>query len=258
MNKTDLNKIIYFVMLLILQCYIPTGIFAYEMEDCINCHSDNPGEGIPQISISVYSTSVHGNLMSCKKCHSYLDEEHEDGEIKGRVDCDRCHKEKNFHGALSEEGNKPQCYSCHTKHEILPKSMEDSSIHKTRIKDTCIKCHPAEWGEQGYLKWFTSMRIRSHKKQDFSKNFNETNCKGCHQGMAIHGKPEVVTDDKCYQCHMNNNENGLMGTFHTGNNSGLSILGLSIISQILILIIFVCVIRFIFFKPPGKSGTGEE
>jgi hypothetical protein len=98
------------------------------------------------------------------------------------------------------------------------------------------------------------VRIRSHKKQDFSRDYSETNCMGCHQGTAIHGELEIINDETCYRCHLNNNRNGLMGKFHTGNKAGPFILGLSITSQILILVILVFVIRLFIYK----SGKKEE
>lgn len=244
-------------LLVIIICLFPYGLFAYEMEDCISCHSETPGEGIPQISAKDYRSSIHGRMMMCADCHSYIDEEHVAGDVNEKVNCGNCHSQEGLHGASSGEENKPECYSCHTKHNILPKYIKHSAINETQLKNTCKECHPAQWGEQGYLKWFTSVRVRSHKKQDFSKDFNETNCVGCHQGMAIHGKSEIVDEQNCYKCHMNNNQNGLMGTFHTGNSSGSFILGLSLFSQILILIILAYAIRFFIVKPLRKSGKGE-
>lgn len=252
MNLFKLKK---YCLLFSFSCLFPLGVSAYEMEDCVSCHSDNPGNEIPQVSVTDYGASVHGSLLTCQNCHSYIDEEHEGGEVAGRVDCNKCHEQENLHGFSSERGTKPECQSCHTKHEILPAFMENSSVNVSRFKDTCASCHSLEWGKQGYLKWFTSVKIRSHKKQDFSKDFNETNCTGCHQGRAIHGGHEVINDDGCYQCHLNNNQNGLMGKFHTGRNSGGFILGLSIISQALILIILGFVIRFFI---SGKSIREEE
>ncbi|MFC1839456.1 hypothetical protein ACFL1N_07745 [Thermodesulfobacteriota bacterium] len=248
MDILGLKKI---YLLFIVICIFPCGLLAYEMEDCVVCHSDNPGEEIPQISVVDYEASIHG-ILTCENCHSYIDEAHEGGEVAGKVDCNKCHKQENLHGISAGRDNRPECQSCHTKHEIIPAFMENSSVNETRFKDTCVKCHPAEWGEQGYLWWFTSVRIRSHKKQDFNKDFNETNCTGCHQGGAIHGKHEVINDDRCYQCHLNNNQNGLMGKFHTGRNSGGFILILSIMSQALILIILGFVIRFFI------SGSREN
>lgn len=245
-------------LLILLICLLPCSLSAYEMEDCVACHSDNLEGGIPQISIAAYEISIHGGLMTCIGCHSYIDEGHEQGEGTGGVDCGQCHDQENLHGGSSASKNRPECHSCHTKHRILPAIFENSSINEKNFEDTCSKCHPAEWGKNGYLKWFTSVRIRSHKKQDFSKNFNETNCTGCHQGAAIHGESGVINDEICYRCHLNNNRNGLMGKFHAGNNSGSFILGLSIASQALILVIFVFIISFFIYKTGGKSGKGKE
>ena len=231
MNNFSLKKI---YLLAIIYCLFPFGLFAYEMDDCISCHSGNPGEDMPQISVEDYHSSVHGSMMECSSCHTYIEEGHEAGDITETVDCGSCHLLKNLHGASSGKDNKPECYSCHTKHKILPESDEYSSINKTQLKNTCGKCHPAQWGERGYLEWFTSIRIKSHKKQDFSRDFEETNCIGCHQGMAIHGTPEKISDDECFQCHVKDNKNAMMGKFHAAGNSGSSITGISFITQILI------------------------
>ncbi len=245
-------------LLIILICLLPCSLSAYETEDCLVCHSDNPGEGIPQIPFSDFSKSIHGSIMTCSGCHSYIDEDHEYGETAGRVDCAECHMQKNLHGVSSEKENKPECYSCHTKHRIFPASFENSSVNPERFKDTCAECHLAEWGNYGYLRWFTSIRIRSHKKQDFSREFSERNCTGCHQGMAIHGEPDVINDYICYRCHLNNNRNGLMGRFHAGKNSGSFILGLSISTQILILIILLSAVGLFTRKRRKKSGKNGE
>lgn len=237
---------------------LPCGLFAYEMEDCVVCHSGNPEEGIPQISVVDYDASIHGSLMTCIGCHSYIDEDHEDGKATETVNCGQCHDQANLHGASLKSKNRPECYSCHTKHRILPAFFEDSSINEINFNGTCSKCHPSEWKKHGYIKWFTSVRIRSHKKQDFSRDFSETNCTGCHQGAAIHGEHEIINDETCYRCHLNNNRNGLMGKFHAGNNTGSFAMGLSLTSQVLILTVLVLVIRFFIRKSGRKSGKEEE
>ena len=244
--------------LIVLMCLIPCGLFAYEPDDCAGCHSGNPGQGIPQISIAEYEMSVHAGLMNCTDCHSHIDAGHEDCETPGNVDCGQCHDQKNLHGASSKGKDKPECYSCHGKHKILPASSKASSINEARFEDTCAQCHPAEWGKQGYLERFASWRIKSHKKQDFSRNFKETNCRGCHQGTAVHGEYEVINDETCYRCHLNNDQNGLMGEFHTGEEPGSFILVLSITSQVLILLILVIVIRFFTCSARKKNKKEGE
>jgi len=247
------SRKIYYLLAFII-CLFPCSVFAYEMDECITCHSDNPGSDAPQISIKDYQSSIHGSMMECEECHSHIEEGHEDGEMKGKVDCSNCHSQENLHGAA---GNKPECYSCHTKHNILPAYVEDSSVNKTRFKKLCRECHKDKLGETGYIKWFTSLRIRSHKKQDFSRNYDETNCEGCHLKIEIHEKIEKGTDSECSKCHMKEDKNTMMGRFHAAGNSGPSITGLSIITQILLLAVIIFVVGFTI-KPLGKSGKGRE
>ena len=202
-------------------------------------------------------SSIHGSMMQCAECHSYIEEGHEYGEVTEKVNCNNCHSQENLHGSSSGRENRPECYSCHTKHKILPEYVEYSSINKTQLKNTCKKCHPAQWGEQGFLRWFTSVRVKSHKKEDFSKNFDETNCVGCHQGMAVHGGNEKISDDECSKCHIKENKNAMMGRFHAAENSGPSFTGISIITQILILAVLFFLVRCII-RPLSGSGKGEE
>ena len=254
MNISGLKK---FYLVTVIICLFPCGLFAYEMDDCISCHGNNTDAGVPQISVEDYLSSIHGIMMQCTGCHSYIEEGHEAGDVAGKVNCGNCHSQKNLHGASSGKDHKPECYSCHTKHKILPESAEDSSINKTQLKITCKKCHPAQWGEKGYLKWFTSLRVKSHKKQDFSMDFDETNCVGCHQGMAVHGKNEKISVAECSGCHMKDNKNAMMGNFHAADNSGALITCISIITQIMIMAILILAVGY-FFNPPGKSGKGKE
>ena len=227
------------------------------MDDCISCHSDNPDHGTPQISAKDYESSIHGSMMECSDCHSYIEEGHEAGDVTGKVDCGNCHAQENLHGTASEKENQLECFSCHTKHSILPSYIENSSVHKTQFKKLCIECHKEQWGQSGYLKWFTSLKVKSHKKQDFSKKYDETNCAGCHLKIAIHERTENIPESECSKCHMKDNKNAMMGKFHTAGNSGSSITGLSIITQILILLVLILALRFLI-KPLKKSGKGEE
>ena len=253
MNTFGFKIYSLFILLLLFPC----GLFGYEMEDCISCHSDNPGEGIPQVSARDYLSSIHGSMMPCTECHSYIEEGHEDGGVTEKVNCNNCHFQENLHGASSGRGHRPECYSCHTKHRILPEFVESSSINKSQLKNTCAKCHPAKWDEQGFLRWFTSIRIKSHGKEDFSRNFDETNCAGCHQGTAVHGKDEKISDDECSRCHLKDNKNAMMGRFHVADNSGSFITGLSITTQILVLAVLFFLARCII-NPLSKTGKGEE
>ena len=248
------QKIYYLPVIFI--CLFPCSISAYEMDDCISCHSDNPGSGAPQISIREYRASIHGTMMSCQECHTDIEEGHEKNGVTGKVDCSNCHSQKNLHGAASGPENQPACYACHTKHNILPAYVEDSSINEKQFGKLCIECHRLQFGETGYLKWFTSLRVKSHKKEDFSRNYDATDCAGCHK-IEIHKKIEEVSEGKCVRCHMKGNKNALMGRFHAAENSGPFITGLSIVTQILIMAVLLIAVGFII-NPPGRSGKGRK
>lgn len=250
MKNICLKKI---YLLIIFVWFMPCGIFAYEMNDCISCHGNSRNKDIPQISVTEYSSSIHGATMACTECHPYIQEGHEAGGVKEKVNCNMCHQQANLHGASATVESRPECYSCHTKHNILPAGMDNSSINRAHLEVTCSGCHEAQYGKSDYMKGFTPIRIRSHKKQDFSREFNEVNCTGCHQGMAIHGTDEKVSDDDCAKCHMKDNKNAMMGRFHPVSNSGLPNYSLSIITQILILVILILVVMFIT-KAPWKQG----
>ena len=254
MNKFSLKKI---YLLAVIICLFPCGLFAYEMGDCISCHSDNPDKGISQISMKDYRSSVHGMMLQCSECHSYIKVDHENGDVTGKVNCGKCHSQENLHGSLSGKENMPECYSCHTKHKILPSYIVTSSVNETQFKKLCVECHKTQYGESGYLRWFTSLRVKSHKKQDFSKEYDGKNCIGCHHKIEIHKKTEQVSVSECSGCHMKDNKNAMMGRFHAAGNSGSSITGISIITQIMILAVLILAVGYII-TTPGKPGKGKE
>jgi hypothetical protein len=254
MNNICLKKL---RLLIIFVWLMPCSIFAYEMSDCISCHGDNHNKDIPQIPVTDFKSSIHGATMTCAECHSYIEEGHEAGNVTEKVNCNNCHQQANRHGASANAASRPECYSCHTKHSILPGNNENSSVNLNKYKETCGGCHETQYGKSGYMKGFTSIRIRSHKKEDFSREFNEQNCTGCHQGMAIHGTEEKFSDNDCAKCHIRDYKNGMMGRFHATANSGLYIKGLSVITQILILGVIILVIGFII-KAPYKQGRRRK
>ncbi|NLA73898.1 MAG: hypothetical protein GX846_00195 [Deltaproteobacteria bacterium] len=108
------------------------------------------------------------------------------------------------------------------------------------------------------MKGFTSIRIRSHKKGDFGRGYNESNCIGCHQGMGIHGVQEKRNEEDCAKCHMKGNKNAMMGRFHTATVSGPVITALSVIVQILILMPFAAVVFCIINAPWKQQKEGGD
>jgi cytochrome b subunit of formate dehydrogenase len=117
--------------------------------------------------------SVHGKAMAkgevdaatCLDCHA----EHritklsgEEGMVRSAAVCANCHASEkinsrfglpddrvrtfneSFHG-LAAQGKSTvaaNCASCHGYHRILPSKDPASTIHPTRLMETCGKCHP--------------------------------------------------------------------------------------------------------------------
>ena len=95
----------------------------------------------------------------------------------------------------------PHCYSCHTRHAILPSKNPASSVNEKHLAHTCGTCHAAETGNTGWIEWLSTVQIRTHGKQDFGCDFDESDCLGCHQGQGAHGEKALINDRKCWKCH---------------------------------------------------------
>jgi hypothetical protein len=172
------------------------------------------------------------------------------------VDCGQCHEQENRHGLNAKETERPQCYSCHGKHNIFGRDEMKAEDYREEFKKSCEKCHPLECGDTGYFSWFPSVRLKSHKKQDFSANYDRANCLGCHQGKAAHGENEAIDEQNCSICHMDMKERkSIMGYIHPRADlrKQPDTFMASVIYQIFILFILMGIIRFVVFKFSGKS-----
>ncbi|MBU2503209.1 cytochrome c3 family protein [bacterium] len=137
--------------------------------DCSICHAE---------VVEIYKTSIHGKLddqgdpdapacLVCHGTHGML--KHSDPDSPTHVRhipdlCGRCHDEggvadkryqgadhsmvanykQSVHGlALNKSGLvvTATCVDCHTTHAILPHQNVDSSINRSKVSDTCGKCH---------------------------------------------------------------------------------------------------------------------
>ena len=195
--------------------------WAYTPEDCVRCHKKGSGESTRQISWDEYALSVHAKEITCLDCHGgVIDENHITTKGSGKVDCGECHEQENRHGLRSQVESRPECYSCHTRHAIMQKDHEASSVHPDNLKQTCRSCHPEQSGEAGWLSWLSSVQIRSHGKQDFGFEYDEENCLGCHQGQGAHGEKMPLNHEECYKCHiLQNGQTPLLGTIHPTGES---------------------------------------
>ena len=191
--------------------------------DCTACH-DEIGK--------MYAVSIHGQLNSkndpnaptCKECHGThgilgkQDPQSSTFAMNVPVLCARCHREgqkaavrytgfqheiianytESIHGALLKNGLTvtATCTSCHTAHQILPRTDPASSVNANNVPTTCGRCH------HGIEEQFESS-IHAKRVSGYSKPLPV--CNDCHTAHAIHRTDEssfrlnVMTT--CGRCH---------------------------------------------------------
>ena len=167
---------------------------ALSTRDCLSCHAPGSPRSSLHVPLEQWEASVHRKTVPCQDCHTAIrDESHERTRGSGAVSCIECHQKENLHGIKRQGPGRPACHSCHTRHGILPKENEASSVHPQNLKKTCRGCHPHEAGDSDYLSWFIGLQVRSHGKQDSSREYGRDNCLGCHQGAGAHGEKWPVS-----------------------------------------------------------------
>lgn len=231
--------------------------FAYSDEDCVKCHTGDRVESRLLMSLDTFKASVHGEGVGCGDCHQgILDGNHMTTRGSGAVDCGECHENGDRHGIDGATRSRPACHDCHTRHAILGKEDTESSIYPQHLTKTCGTCHAAECGTVDYLSWLPSIRIATHGKQDFGREYVGSNCIGCHQGAAVHGEKEPVSEDKCRECHGPlGGKSRLMGPFHA--NADRVKQPITFVAAILYqgaLLLCVCGGFRFFTRKPGKKG----
>ncbi len=245
----------YFIFLIL--ALIPIYAYAYTQEECIKCHKEESKDSVLHISIKEFESSVHGQSVTCIDCHKGIkDKSHQIKKGSDAVNCNQCHSQENKHGINGNAEGRPECYSCHGSHGILGKNDKASIVNPDRLAETCKSCHPAESGETGYLSWFSSVRIKSHKKQDLSRNYKKDNCIGCHQGTASHGGKEPVTKENCYVCHMKMDGN-VTGYFHSSKSANLVFSSAIIFHAAIVAIILgfiVCIVKTLVGKSKERRN----
>jgi hypothetical protein len=233
------------------------NVWAYTMEECIECHKEGSDKAKLYIPLEVFKASIHHREeTTCMDCHmDVTDEDHETTKGSGIVDCSECHDEENKHGQEATIEDRPQCHSCHPKHRMLEKSNPASAVHPDQLKNTCRECHPVESGETGYFSWLPSIRLMSHKKQDFSQAYGKDNCLGCHQGDTAHGEEDPLDKQNCYICHIGlDGQPPVMGYIHAQADAKKQpgIFVAATIYQIIIGLLLLGGIRFYIPRFSGK------
>lgn len=237
--------------------------WAYTSEDCVRCHQEGSSESKLHISVSDFKSSIHGKTITCAECHTgVVDEKHRTDRTLGAVDCTQCHEQKNHHGMGSAALNRPQCYSCHTRHNILPKDNAASSVYPTALRTTCAACHPRECGRMDYLTWLPAWQISSHKKQYFGQAYDRTDCLGCHQGHAAHGEEGQIDGQQCYKCHMPSKDGGapMMGYIHpiADISKQPAIFASAVIYQCIVVVLLIGGIGFYIRRFSRKNDDAER
>lgn len=177
-------------------------------KECKECH---------KIEYQQFASSVHNGQIECTDCHAEADNAHGKG-FKSPVDCLSCHDKmediKNTVHAkalFDKQGKVYKCWTCHTKHSILPTNNEFSSVNKANLKDTCTKCHKDIKGV-GLFGKFAKFRISAHEKLYAAYDYSDKNCLNCHHGAVAHGEKNL-NPTNCNKCH---NKNSFK--FHTSVN----------------------------------------
>lgn len=260
--KTDLYRYIRSIGLSFLgftAVLLAQGAWAYTPEECIQCHGEGSSKSSLRIAVPEFKASVHGDKATCGECHAgIVDEKHTRDRSLGAVDCSQCHEQKNRHGMGSARADRPQCYSCHTRHNILPKENAASSVNSRGLRTTCAGCHPAQSGKTDYLTWLPSLQISSHKKQDFAHEYDRGNCVGCHQGRAVHGEEGQIDKQQCNKCHLTSKDaaGAMLGYIHPVANSAKqpAIFASAVIYQLFAVSLLVGGVRFYIRRFSRKNS----
>ncbi|MCF8239955.1 MAG: hypothetical protein K9J16_01110 [Melioribacteraceae bacterium] len=216
---------------ILLSLVFSVQLMGQSNEDCLACHLDNTLTSVRNnrnISLFVnerqFSNSVHGEL-DCVDCHQDFDPEdlpHLDGENIYKVDCSLCHDEvfekyqRSLHGIAHENGKflAPECFTCHSKHNIQSSSDDNSRTHKMNIPSLCGECH-----KDGTPVSTLQSVSQRHILEDYSESIHGEGllkrglivtavCTDCHDTHNIlpHESPESSINrtnipKTCMQCH---------------------------------------------------------
>lgn len=138
--------------------------FSRQGETCGQCHPQEAAD----LAVSVHGQAAARGVRdapTCTDCHSeHKIEALREGEPRKIAEevCSRCHASErlntkyhlppdrvktffdSYHGLASRYGSTlaANCASCHGYHKVLPSSDPASTIHPSRLVETCGKCHP--------------------------------------------------------------------------------------------------------------------
>jgi hypothetical protein len=249
----------------------PGTVSSQEIDDCLECHQDRnltrtdaSGKVHSQyVNKDRFLRSVHGEMdYTCVDCHEDAEAESHPAEGIPDVSCGECHEEalkqyeKSKHGQLLKSGNPdaPQCYDCHSKHEIFYSDDPQSSTSPENVSLTCGKCHENEaYGPSPVLSLVTS-RVKGHGKVNMSCDFSTRRCTDCHFEVINHGSDELKPQ-VCANCHEAEKSGFIFGTIH---KSG--VFKSSFLSVVMVLCYIAAIAGIVFYFKAGadkKEAEGE-
>jgi hypothetical protein len=261
--KTQARQLIQFLLwgVFLLLTMLWSVASAYDVADCTWCHRRGSDQSTLQIDMDAFVDSVHGKAADCMECHTGVtDDTHQTLKGSGAVECNGCHDQENRHGQAGAPDRRPQCYDCHTRHDIRPPQDSRSSVSAGVLPQTCATCHPVECGKKDYLSWLPATQIASHPKGDFGALYEKTNCLGCHQGKGAHGDGAVLNKDRCDVCHRSPGESGaLWGTMHPRADHAKqpAIFAAAVMYQICGAGVLVLLLARVFRRGSGNDGSAD-
>jgi DnaJ-class molecular chaperone len=216
--------------------------------NCTKCHFEGNPVGAPQtIMYYQYQESVHGKALAegkpnaprCQNCHgSHNIQGHKS--TKSNVykynlseTCGHCHLKEytdfatSIHGKILQTETTldvPSCSDCHGEHDIKKVSDTSSTVSKSKLSNTCSKCHAA-------ANIMNKYGVKTEQVATFKESFHgiaiefgekkAANCASCH---GIHDiKPNTDPTSSIYpgnipktcgKCHPDANANYARGKIH--------------------------------------------
>lgn len=189
---------------------------------CLDCHGQSSLKRIEPTrrAVSLYvdrdtlASSVHADL-ECVNCHRDVTAIPHRSPVAA-VNCRRCHYVEplprptprgaarggaGVHQQALEAGvvDAPTCQTCHGSHDVLAPGNPRSRVHRTRVSETCGRCHLAEYAQyQGSVHGVALAR----------GNPDVPVCSDCHgshtiAGPRAPGSPVGVRaiPETCGRCH---------------------------------------------------------
>jgi hypothetical protein len=155
---------------------------------CTDCHGSH----------QIYSSKMSIESKGCLKCH--LDEKLFPGEEKGSAKFVERYR-TSVHASIDKDGAEAAgCSDCHGNHEIQQPVNPKSYTTRTRLPETCGKCH-----KDIMDKYFTS----AHGKALLNKSVAAPTCVDCHSEHSIKAVRKADEFSKinqvemCLNCHIN-------------------------------------------------------